>query len=445
MAVFREFIHTCRAEHVRLGRLLARWRESGDVARLTVLPLTPPPEEPFRLARQIIGLRAAFPEVGGPPSADDEAAREASAHMPSTPDATQASEGDGRAETGALEADVGTRRVRKRMEDHLALLGIEIAGLNGALLEELADIVLDGQLSRTLLLPEDSFHVSSVSVMGAIALANLAWAAGGERRAERGAARSDLISLPLRVAALHVKRFRPGDLLFWELATRSVAAAVKREGWSKAGRAVLERHLPVFLSHSTLAKLDLAFDLHLSVLRASDYRTWPGLAALIGQDGAGSIRRNVVGRLALHCARKPQLATAIVGRWLEALTMLGQEQPGRALPVTLLAARFFWELLDRKEEALAQMARQGRAAAPILAMIGGIEELRNRPAPSAAAQQLDYRCLCDITCCLDNYPVYRGLRELGLGMATFTAGATAPGAESEATDTPLKVAEGSEE
>ena len=404
MSVLADFIQDCRAEHDRLCRLLGRWAGSADLTEHPRLPLTPPPARPFVLADGVLGLRRALPGSGQPfrPRPPLDLADERAQPPPSEP----ASDADGNGATSepAGEGDPARHPVeqaRLRLLRQLSLLGFEIAGIHGGLLELLADIVLDSQISRTLLFPDDRYHVSSASVLGAMALANLAYACAGNRAAP------GVIELPLQVAASWSGRFRNGDLLFWDVMARSVHAAMRDRATRPDAQQVLRRFLPTFLTYSTLGKLDLCFDLPVAICRLVSFQHWPGLEGLVADPGAASIRRYLVGRLALRAAQNPAVGGVVLCRWLDRLNALDD---GLQLPAGVLAAQTLWELLAHKEDAVKSMIVKGRLSDRLRDAVARIETLRNAPEPRDPLNLARHRCLRDAACCLDTYGAYRALR-----------------------------------
>jgi hypothetical protein len=409
LSVFHDFIQQCRQEHRRLSGVLAAWEKSAGEENAAHLPLSPPPQEPFRLARQVLDLRSAIPPI------------EALTHAwePEQP----SPEGDaGNAPSGEPEAAAAedpAEDIWKRIEKKVAILGIEIAGINGRLLEQLSDLVLSSLLARTLLMPEDRFPVSSLSVMGAMALANFSYVI------HQGGEQGKSIDLPLRVARLHSDRFLPGDLLFWDLAARSIMKARGREFSPESG-SVFDRYLPEFVSHSVLAKLESAFDLPTDALKQSRFDAWPGLRTLLMDEGAGSIRRNMVGRLAAGCRRKPRRGMAIIIRWLRAMEGLDEDVQWHA---SLMFARLLWELLEMDEAVVQKMARRGEPC--FMRAVAQIETIRRAGPPADDGAVRAYHYVCDVASCLDDYATYGGLCQ----MSRSLAGAPGSGSQSDQEDT----------
>lgn len=430
MGVFSKFVDQCRTEHERLSGLLAQWADATDVSETGALPLVPAPDEPFRLAKDLARLRGVMPGIETPFVPTGRTGDQPYGAPSKTADGGDPEDKPLQADDsvpdhgGATEVSPShpAEQARKRLNRNLARLGIEIVGIHGGLLEQISDLVIDSQLPHTLLIPDDRFHVTGVSVLGGIALANLAY------MCRHGDSDSGLIELPLKAVMMHSDRFRNGDLLFWELAARSVCAGRNTEALGKPGRSVAERYMPAFLAHSTLAKLDLAFDLPLKVLRQADYRKWPGLAALVGDPGARSIRRRVIGRLAQGCAKAPKTGVVLVGRWMEALAKLNGDLD---LPATVLAAQFLWELLEIREGALSEMASHGKASAPLLAAIGRIEAHRIEDLAQDHPNSTAHQTLREIGNCLNAFEIYRGLRELNRTLKPMTSPALGTTEETE--------------
>ncbi len=429
MSVFGQFMQVCQAENRRLCDLLGQWATDPRLGERSELPLCPPPAQPFALAQHLLDLKAALPNIQRPFVTRREvaAARAVQAAQAAATAEADSSESPLRlsfaseeheappsapataAPAAATPAQVGPRaehpgeKSRKHINALLSRLGIEIVALHGGLLERLSDIVLESQLPRALLRAGDSFHVSGVSVMGALALANLAYLCATRQRM------APVIDMPMKIARLHADRFVNGDLLFWDLAARSAAAARRDNVFGDESQALLDEYFPAFLAHSVVAKLDLAFDFPIAVLERADYRTWPGLKALMVHPGAESIRSRVVGRLALRCAQNPTVGVVVAGLWIRAMFGL----PGLETHAALLAARWLWELLEAKESALPEMIRQAKAAEPLRNAVKHIEALRQKTAPEEEAGQMDaLSYLKDVASCLDSFKVYRGLCEM---------------------------------
>jgi hypothetical protein len=179
----------------------------------------------------------------------------------------------------------------------------------------------------------------------------------------------------------------------------------------------LGRHLPAFVAHSVLAKLDLAFDLPMAVMKQADYRFWPGLSALVAGEGARSIRTSLLGRFARRCADNPPVAAVVAGPWLGAMFAL----EGLEIRSVLMAARFFWEVLETGERTLAKMARTGRAALPLQQAVARVEDWRRRPMPGTESDALAWHYLRDVASCLDDFPDYRALCDMGRLMVGSTS------------------------
>lgn len=479
--MFRQFVRDCREEHGRLSRLLAKWAAGR---RAGVLPLAPAPDRPFDLADRLVDLRAAFPGAYTPFVPKPAAAGRGT-------DGGKSGDGGGAAATAAAAGVHPAEAARRRLVGNVDRLGLEIVGMHGDLLEQLADLAVDCHLSRALLVADDTFHVSAVSVMGVVAAANLAHecaVATGQAPAARAAAApptaaearpggrsvfaerpivvaaddpfpvgaaatgvggtgvggtaavvaedepalARTIVLPLEVVARHSGAFRNGDLLVWDLLARSAYAAWAGGRFGPDATDRLGRYVGAFVGHSTLAKLDLAFEVPADVLTTVEANHWPGLEALVADDGAASIRRSAVGRLARHCGANPLRGVAVTHRWLTALAGLGRRgrrpvaagggdengggEDGRRderlkLAATLLAARFFWELLDQRQSVLPSMAGRGGVSLPLLRAVDRFERRRREPRPPEPELADLHRGLCDVANCLDNYEAYRAVRD----------------------------------
>lgn len=392
-SAFRHLVEVCRQEHQKLLQLLLRWTSTGELFRGS-LSLSPAPDAPLLLAKHIHGLRLAFPGIEKPFKPGPLFVAEAAA-SPVDVGANATSPADVTAEPHPAEA------ARKRILRNLGSLGIEIIGMHGKLLETLADMVIDLQMPRTLLLRDDRFHVTGISVLAAAALANLAFLI------EHPSEDVSFVDLPLEAIHLHSPVFRNGDLLFCDLAARSAMASPKSD--SSAAREIRQQYAPRFLTHSTLTKLDLLFELPPAQIKAVNLRRWPGLEYLVGDSGARSLRRYTVGRLAQRCVADPRLGAVIVGCWADGLWALDDSLRWHAAG---LFAAFLWELLEIDPKVLWAMATLGKPSRALLMAVGRIEASRRiafEPwQPDAPPRQYLY----DVASCLDQFDTYHALRQL---------------------------------
>lgn len=408
MGAYAQFVLSCRQEHVRLQQLLAKWASQDGLLERSELALQPAPTEPFSLAKQLLDLKGVLPgitEEFKPRFIGVQTPAAAQAAADSSPGEAPAASASSAPAAPAAPAQAplhAGEHARRKVDQLMSDLGIAIIGLHGGLLEQLSDIVFEGEMSRTLMFEGDSLQVTSVSVLGAIALANLSYCCQHHHTG------SDLVELPLRAARTYSDHFRNGDLLMWNLAARSVAAARRESAFGANANRILDAYMPRFMAHSVLAKMDMAFDVPLAAMRKADYTTWPGLAALTADEGARSIRSRFVSALALRCEANPSVGLAVVGRWIQTMAKL----PGVELHASLLVGRFIWEILERSEKTLSAMLRKPKESQPLLAAAASIEQWREAHVPADDARAAAWRHLRDVGSCLDQFSVYREMCEM---------------------------------
>lgn len=291
-------------------------------------------------------------------------------------------------------------KVRAAATERLAAVAAEVTAAGVKLRELLADLAFEAAAARTLIVPDDRFDVSAFGVLTAAALANFLHQL---RRGGDGDPAKVVRPLALAVAR---GATRPGDLWVADVAARTVLAA-RRDDTS-----LPERTLPKFVAVSLLFKLTGVGRVGPAVAKRAEYKLWPGLAVVLADPGARSVRATLAGELAGGLVgENAGVAQAAFFRFLDALTTA--DDPARALGGANLTAALLLELLEIDAKALAKLTERGEAAAPLFRAIRAVEEVAEAAAPDGLAEEHDR--LTDTRSCLRTFREYAALSGLRRG------------------------------
>ena len=301
----------------------------------------------------------------------------------------------------------------------------QLAACDAGLLRSLTDLAYQNASYRTLVTREDVFDVSSMSVLAAMAFANLLWMLDYLKRPRArpldGGAGSRLIG---RLLAQEWTGVRPGDFWFLDWTARTVAAldrAVAQKATSESPPPVALQHdllaeyAPRFNAISPLHKLLGADHVRPQVAQKSRYTQWPGLDTLLDDPGAKAVRSVVSEELPRRLAAENAVASrAAFFRFVEALLKI--DDPRLALRAQTLLAGLFWEIFEQGPEVIQRLTGQPQAAKVVWDAVSAIEAARQEDDGRWPEER---RRLQEICLCLKTYPQYNALLSLQASLGSL--------------------------
>ncbi|MFV1964632.1 MAG: hypothetical protein ACC628_04360 [Pirellulaceae bacterium] len=311
--------------------------------------------------------------------------------------------------------------LRARVEQRIHRIAVDVAGSLDVVMQKLSDLAFEYAACRTLISPQDRFHVSPFGVLAAAALANVQMAAELLRQHPGRAINAETVERvmqPLDLAAAGEVELAPGDLWLLDLFARTVRltsrglhrqATQSRQQGAPAEESILGGIVPRFTSISMLHKLIEADDLAPWLAKKSRYSTWPGLETFVASPAAAALRNLVVGESTHHVVNdRVGLARGAFIRFLDALLAL--EQPVPRLKARVLIATLLWETLEQDDKLLLALIQDKRYAKTVQAAVSGIEASRrgNQEGPA----ENDRHRLNEICSCLETYDQYNALVSL---------------------------------
>ena len=271
--------------------------------------------------------------------------------------------------------------VRKRVQSHYWNVAVLTAGNNAGLLRTLSGIAHDAAAHRTLITAEDTFDVSGRSILTAAAMCNfmhlvVRWS---KKKSEDGILEDQELKRdivwPLRAADHHFGEWRPGDLWWTDLATRTVRSATEAvtHGFrdDESGE-VLVPLLLEFVKRCTLGKVLEVSVLGRDVAKLAKYGSWPGLNTLVADSGAASLQNTLCTELVAQLAADQTGLQQVA--FLQMLNVLAEPESTHEWSTRILVARLFWEMLEYDADLLTRLQRRGPASAALGKALGFLRD-----------------------------------------------------------------------
>ena len=331
--------------------------------------------------------------------------------------------------------------LRRTIHDRLETLSVDLFGADFKLIRRLSDVAYESATYRTMISERDSFDVSAAGVLGATAMANLSLilaqlAPDKPRRLKTTV--FDSVDQSLRIAGRDHAELRPGDLWLFDLIARTVrlAWAEHTDGWANSSTpaqaadlirdpgmpgythpltlgGVLDRYVASFIASSVIHKLLEVRDFPPALAKRCRYDLWPGIAVVIRDPQAESLRSLIVGELA-RCVTSDTvgLAQGAFFRFLHVL--LTWDEPEGRNGAILLIARLLWEVLEQDASVLSRLMEREKVSRVLAQAISIVEQT----AQQSVSDDL-HRRLVEIRKCLQTYDQYRALTSLQAPMGSL--------------------------
>lgn len=244
----------------------------------------------------------------------------------------------------------------------------------------LSSIAHDSALGRTLIAASDTFDVSGRSVLTALAMSNylhvlVRWSKERDDSLLQDRALQQTVLWPLRAADHYFDDWRPGDLWWMDLVTRTLAAAVRTITRNYRDKNTLKATGPVFVEfvrRCSLVKILSVDLLGPELARLAKYDQLPGLATLTADPGAGSLRNIVCTELVAGLSREESDLQLVA--FLQMMKALSRPQSSCEWESRIFLARLFWELMEFDDELLTRLKQSGPASASLTHAISFLRE-----------------------------------------------------------------------
>ena len=258
--------------------------------------------------------------------------------------------------------------LRKSVQTHYWRVAVLAATARPDVLRTLSSIAHDSALGRTLIDDADEFDVSGRSVLVALAMNNylhtlIRWSKERDNSLLQNRELQQNILWPLRAADHYFDTWRPGDLWWMDLVTRTLGHAVRTVTREFRDKATLKATGPVFVEfvrRCSLVKIISVDLLGPELAQLAKYDQLPGLATLTADSGAGALRNTICTELVANLANDESGLQQIA--FLQMMKALSRPDGSCEWESRIFLARLFWELMEFDEELLARLRQSGPAA-----------------------------------------------------------------------------------
>lgn len=306
--------------------------------------------------------------------------------------------------------------MRTSLEKRMVRVALHTGCLPPKLTRGLSDLAADVASYRVLLDPMDTFDVTEVGVLTAVALINgLHFLNQWKKYSKLPAAKLKRVTRnvwrPLQLCDSVGRDLRPGDLWISDLAARTMREAVRILSQDYQRKPVVQTLgglMLEFVTRSLLNKLLEAESLGKRFVPFAKYELWHGIEAVMHTGDGASLRNVLSTELIREVVTTPDGYSAI--GLLKLIGRLTQEEGNRLWQGRLLVAQILWELLECDPKILKKLLAKGPVARTIL---DGVRYLRNWNVDTPVEGDELYRNrLRDVMVCLNCYQEFLALMRL---------------------------------